>query len=288
MRNTILSKLLLSGVFAVTMVSCDDQETNKSVVTSFAKFTPELTAVTIAEVDGPQTIHVTFSDELQVTDMHVTIEVGSLSTATEGEDFELLTHEVDLLSFQGQDGFDIEIDVFDDMELDEEDEVIYLTLSTETPSGLDDTDVLVITVEGCVIPFETDLFVGDYQMTSTNDALGVPLFDDQVVTLVALGGGTRAFEAIYLEAFGVGNGAEEWILEFDCNDGLLHFEAQDTDLACSPTSIQLIPLAPFGTFNPLDDTQFTVVITELETDLVHPDNCGLDGTVPVTLTFTKL
>ncbi|HEY3385746.1 MAG TPA: hypothetical protein VGK46_04495, partial [Saprospiraceae bacterium] len=288
----IFRKLLLVGTAALTIVSCGEDSANTSVITSFAKFpvTPESPIIDVAEFDNGDYVIDFATDDKQITDMHLEIAVGSSSTATEGEDFILNTHSVDLLALQGQDGFPVSITILDDGEI-EEDEEIYLTFFTETPSGVDETEVLVGTIKGCTETVDDDLFVGDYTLTSTagSDVVGggAPIFNDQTVTLEVAPGGKRTFEAVYYEVFDLGNAALEWTLVFDdCNGSGFVFRTDETNLGCGPANIKLIPVAPFGTTDASDDSEFTVVLTEFEAD--PSAGCGADGSLPVTLTFTKV
>lgn len=291
MRKTIFRRLLLCGVFALTIVSCEDAE-NTSVPSSFSKFpvTPASPVILAEFNSGPVVIDFS-TNEKQITEIHLEIAVGSSSTATEGEDFILDTHSVDLVAFQGQDSFPVSITILDDTE-PEEDETIYLTFFTEVPSGVIETDVLVVTIKGCTEPVPTDdLFIGSYTVTSTagdaNVGGGAPVFANQTVTLAYEGSGKRSFNAVYLGSLGVGNPTQEWTLLFDaCNGDGFVFKEDDTNLACGAIPIRLKPITPFGTTDIVDDNEFTVVLTEYEPDAA--DACGADGTTAVTLTFTKL
>jgi len=283
-----MKKLLLLSFLAVAIVSCEDAE-NTSVVTTFEKYpvTNAAAPIELAEFSSNTYTFDFSTDERQITDIHLQIEVGSSSTATEGEDFILETHSVDLLAFGGQEGFTVNITVLDDVE-PEGDETIYLKFSSEDPSGVDETEALVLTIKGCTEPEAADdLFVGDYVVTSSpgSDPIGggAPVFDEPI-TLSFEGSGTRSFSATYYGVFGIGNPPQEWTLKFDaCNGNGFVFRADDTNLGCGTPAIRIIPLAPFGTTNITDDSEFTVVIAEYE-----PEICGADGTESVTLTFTKL
>lgn len=148
MKNIYRTLLLAAGLFAV---SCEKEVDPLSEVQTFEAYSPALAAetpvVTANEQDGAtvHTFHFTL-DERQMTDVLMTISVGSSSTAEEGVDFDLLTHEVEFPAFGGAEGFDVEIVTYPDFE-PEEGETIYLTFTSETPSGLDDSEVLVVNLE---------------------------------------------------------------------------------------------------------------------------------------------
>lgn len=142
--------MLLMGIMSLTILSCEDSSTNTSVVSSFEKFSAGLQTapLVVSECEaGTYTVDFTF-DEAQITDIDVEISVGSESTATEDEDFVLDTHEFSLEALAGQDGFSVNITVLEDFsEDDAAQEDIYLVFKSSTPTGLEATQVKVITIE---------------------------------------------------------------------------------------------------------------------------------------------
>lgn len=146
-------RLLLSATMALTIFSCEEESSSTSYITSFEKYTVTTAtpAVTIDEAvisEGADTVIFVFEiDDRQDTDVDLSVSVGSSSTATEGVDFDLLTHDVELLAYQGQDGFSIPIVVYEDLERENEDEVIYLTFTTAHPSGVEVAETKVVTIE---------------------------------------------------------------------------------------------------------------------------------------------
>jgi hypothetical protein len=154
MRNIKIFKLLLISILALTIGACDKEEDPASIIQSFEPYTPALDATTPAvtanEEEGETyTFHFTLDDR-QVTDVHMAIAVGPSTTAEEGVDFDLLTHEVDFPALGGQEGFDVELVIYPDYDLEDQEE-IFLTFSTETPTGVDDTETLVVTLEDAPI-----------------------------------------------------------------------------------------------------------------------------------------
>ncbi len=149
MRKNIFKRLLLFSIVALTIFSCGDEDSNTSVVSSFEKY--PVTMVTSPTVvsetdDGVYTFDFTLDDR-QINDIHITVGVGSATTATEGVDFDLLTHDVDLLAFEGQDGFSVEVEVYEDFDAELGDEEIYLTFTSVDPSGIELSETKVITIE---------------------------------------------------------------------------------------------------------------------------------------------
>lgn len=151
MRSIKIYKLLLTCVFALTILSCDTSDETDSVITRFSKFpvTTTTTSVVAPEEDEETyTFNFTMDGTKQVNPIVLEVLVGSNSTAEEGVDFELSTHEIELDAFEGQDGFDIDITVLQDFEIEPgANETIYLTFKTVDPSGVDDSQVLVVTID---------------------------------------------------------------------------------------------------------------------------------------------
>src|SRR5687768_8307585 len=118
MRNIIILRLLLISVLASTIVACDNKEEPDSIVTRFE--TVDLTTTsspeTAMEAEEDTITFEFFLSPGQVNDATIEIGVAPSSTAKEGEDFELSTHTVDLLAFQGQDGFTVDVYVLEDLQ----------------------------------------------------------------------------------------------------------------------------------------------------------------------------
>ena len=150
MKKIKIFKLLLIGLCALTISSCDDSEDPDSVITSFPSYpvTTSSTAVVAEETEeGVYTFDFALDGQKQINPISLEVGVGSNSTAVEGEDFELSTHTIDLDAFQGQDGFSIDIHVLEDFEPEGEDETVYLTFTTTAPSGVDKSQLLLVTIK---------------------------------------------------------------------------------------------------------------------------------------------
>jgi hypothetical protein len=175
MEKNILNRFLLVGIFALTIGSCDEKEDPSSVITSFDKFPVTLSSAPVVTAEADEDVLV-FNFKLdpakQLTDMHIEIGVGSSSTATEGEDFELGSHEVDVEAFAGQDGFDVEIHILEDFVDEPGNETIYLTFNTVVPSGLEKSEVLAVTIQDSnQIPLPSD----EIHITADWSALDFPI-----------------------------------------------------------------------------------------------------------------
>ena len=283
MKKNILNRLLLTGCFALALASCDNEPEVESVMTSFPKYFPQLDATTppatTLESDRETLLYFFKIDgENQNTEATIHIVPGPSSTATEHEDFELHTTEVTLAPFEGQDGFVVELEILDDLDVDEGTEEIFLTFTTDVPTGVDITqEVKVATINTCPSP-ALEMFTGEYEITSTSGAFG-PTFEG-IVELEVVGGSTRTFVGDYY-----GFGLElDYFISFDgCNTELV-WTATDTGLGCGGGNIVLEQLGEVS-FDPEDDSQFEIIIAEVEPD---PTNgCGMDPEAPITLTFTK-
>lgn len=131
------------------MACSEDNDTN-STVSQFQTWSPVLDsntpAVVADEVDGDTYTFTFFTDAKQFMDASLVVGVGASSTAVEGVDFELSTHEIDLLAFEGNDGFDVSIELLQDFVAGEDDETIYLTFTTDLPTGAVSSEVLALTI----------------------------------------------------------------------------------------------------------------------------------------------
>jgi hypothetical protein len=151
MKKLKIFNLMLTGVFALAVASCDKQEDPDSVITSYAPYSviPEAGAVGITTAEGDEeviTFKVALDAEKQMNDISLHVTPGASSTAEEGVDFELAAHDFEVPAFGGQDSIEIEVHILQDYEGDEENETIYLTFSTTGPSGVVSEEILVATV----------------------------------------------------------------------------------------------------------------------------------------------
>jgi hypothetical protein len=145
MKFTKINTLLIGTAFALAISSCEEPAESDSIKTTFSPYSAALTTAPIAttECGNVYTLDFTF-DNNQNTDITLLVSAGESSIAKEGEDFELLTHEIDIPAYAGQDTFSVDIAVFQDFEIEEGGtEPIYLTFKSETPSGVSLDDVLV-------------------------------------------------------------------------------------------------------------------------------------------------
>jgi len=147
MKFSKIHTILLGAGLAFAISACEKDAETDSIKQTFAPYSANLATapVTAAETDE---VHVfTFAfDDTQNTDVALHVSAGPSSTAKEGVDFEILTHDIAVPAFAGQDSFDIEVAVLQDYEDEAGDEMIYLTFTTATPSGVKTEEVLVGTI----------------------------------------------------------------------------------------------------------------------------------------------
>ena len=164
MNNIKLMMFLFMG--AVFFAACSEDETDVSTVTRFAPF--EIIApdkVVISEADTIINIPIKFDDN-QIFEVNITASVdGAKSTATEDVDFALLTHDIHVatLAKSGE----ISLQFVKDLFL-EGDETIFLTLTSDHPSGFPKPKTIEISLKnvgGCPA-FVIDEFVGDFTVES--------------------------------------------------------------------------------------------------------------------------
>jgi hypothetical protein len=188
MKFTKTNTLLFGAAFALAISACEEPAASDSIITNFAPYTATLTEAPVAatECDVVHTLNFTF-DNNQNTDITLQISVGESSSASEETDFELLTHEIDIPAYAGQDTFSVDIAVYQDFEIEDGNESIYLTFKSDAPSGVSQQEVLVADITDSGIgaaPGETtDLTVNwFYADNLTDDACA----NDMDVTIQAM------------------------------------------------------------------------------------------------------
>lgn len=133
-----------------------------------------------------------------------------------------------------------------------------------------------------VCPVGADQFVGTYVITDVTGGVFGTVWGDGTVVELSVGETStqRQFAAVYLPQFGIGNGPANFAFDLVCG-GVNVPGTQGTGLACS-TLITLGPPvdAAVGTYDPADDSSFTITFREDETD-----DCG--GGADVTVQLTK-
>lgn len=149
MKFSKINTLLFGAALTFAISSCEQEAETDSILTRFAEYSAALTATPVTANECGNVYTLTFAlNDKQNTDLTLVVEAGESTTATEGVDFELLTHEIEIPAYAGQDGFTVDIAVLQDFELEQGgNEAIYLTFHTETPSGITKEDVLVAEIE---------------------------------------------------------------------------------------------------------------------------------------------
>lgn len=164
-------------------------------------------------------------------------------------------------------------------------DIVYLATITKVGSTYTITEDLDTDFEAdfFVDPANAAIFTGDYQMTqlSGDDPFGAQAFEDQIVTLTGTGN-TRSFDAVYLEALGIGQPAMTVSFQFSCGSIVVPV-SESTGLGCATG--QVITLGPAdaqGSFDLSDDSSFTVIFNDFHTD----GGCGASPS-PVEIEFVK-
>lgn len=237
MTYKIFPKILALSV-AIAISSCDNESVDKSVITSFAKYPVALaegTPVVAAEADeNTYTFKFKLDGVKQVNPVTLNVEVGSNSTATEDVDFELSAHEFSFDAFEGQDGFSLDITVLQDFEIEEGDaETIYLTFTTSGPSGVDNSQTLLVTINDSGLapqPGETADFAlswdfanpaletedicdytGDLDLDVTFQTAGTDPYDDDLMGFAASTGVCVEHGTVALEDMVDGEVYDVWV-----------------------------------------------------------------------------
>lgn len=160
------NKFILFAFFALLFSACVPEEAELSTIQEFAPYeviVPD--KIAISEADTTIDIPITF-DQNQIFDINLTVTVDNAkSSATEDVDFALLTPEINLLALARK-GV-ISLQFVKDLFL-EGDETIFLTLTSDHPSGFPKAKTIEISLKnvgGCPA-FVIDQFVGDFTVES--------------------------------------------------------------------------------------------------------------------------
>jgi hypothetical protein len=188
---------LLAAILGIGFVACKEDDTEISTITSFDKFTTTLPApIVVAEADATHTINLTF-DAKQIMDIHLSISTSPASTATEGVDFDLSTHEIAVTSLGGSASFDII--VHSDFE-PEGDETVVLTIEGSDAFGLPTpVESLILTIRDSIYPVGVQLgwegtfeYAGGTFTLCDNADVDMLLFDSNGDLVAEFGAATGA------------------------------------------------------------------------------------------------
>lgn len=202
--SLIVAALLVMGVMA-----CQDfDDTPVSVITSFEKFSFSELPPTTEVPESDHTYTVTFGfDDRQIMDVAVDISVSPTSTATEGEDFDLSTHQVSVGALGKTGSFDITIHADQDAEGPE---TIVLHLAGHDAHGLPTpVDAHIFTIRDSIYPVGVQLdwegtfeYAGGTYTLCDNADIDLYLLDDEGNFAGGFGGATAACpETMYLTDF---------------------------------------------------------------------------------------
>ncbi|MGB5943702.1 MAG: hypothetical protein WBG71_12540 [Leeuwenhoekiella sp.] len=156
-----------------------------------------------------------------------------------------------------------------------------LVLSLVPPAGAVTGSDLVIDVQQ-VCPLDETKFVGDYMVTVNQPGVfGAGTFGASgTVVTISADGTTRSFDAFYFEDTRFNR---TFNFNFSCNEVVVPYT--DQAVGCGGNNVNLSTGAPAGangSYDPSDDTSFTVNLT----DNVDSD-CG-GAPVQASYTFTKV
>lgn len=135
-----------------------------------------------------------------------------------------------------------------------------------------------------VCPVESDMFVGQYMIEQVTPGIFASnTWGDGTIVELSIGETStqRVFSAVYLPDFGIGNGPREFKFDLVCETVLVP-GGQASGLQCSGGILFGPPQDnPVGLYDKDDDTTFTIVFRDDETD-----DCG--GGVDAEVRLTKV
>ncbi len=144
-------------------------------------------------------------------------------------------------------------------------------------------------------PVESSRFTGDYAITyvDADPTFGGFTFGPEgtVVTLEDASTSSefrRRFSFIWLEDAAYGNGAEPFTLELNCGQTIAGEigSLAGGGLTCADAPISLGASAVGGSYDPGDDSSFTLTLDVFTG--ASATNCGLDAAITQTVSFTKV
>jgi len=166
------------------LFSCSKDDGDVSTITSPQEFdfTSITEPITVPEEAGTYDINFTF-DQNQIIDVNIEISESSNSTATEGVDYDLSTHDVDVSTLAGEGSFSVT--VYEDF-LPEETESVVVNIGGGDPFRLPASrEVTLLNIENKVYPpaiqldWSTDFAFGTSTFnTCGNSDIDLLVYDD--------------------------------------------------------------------------------------------------------------
>lgn len=225
MKFPKINILIVGAVSALSFSSCENEIESESVVTQFAQYaaTPQFSTVPVISECNPIVVTAKFTlPEKQMNDIVLEVFAGESSTAIEGIDFDFITHEIEIPAFAGQDTFSVDIQIYEDFEIESGTETVALTFKSVDPSGVVQPDIVVATIEDSGLGVEAgetaDL---DLNWTYSDGLAGDPCAHDLDLTIQAIGE-TDPYSADDLLGYGAATTACPEIAELtiaDMNEG---------------------------------------------------------------------
>lgn len=173
---------MLFALVSVLIVSCKEDDTEVSTIASYDKFDTQFSEpLSVTEPEGADettTVTITFSEK-QIMDLHLAVSVSAASTATEGADFDLATHELSVQALARQGSIDVVI--YGDAD-PEGDETIVLSVSSLDVFGIPKpAESVVIIIKNREYPTDVlvswdNEYVDSAGVHSMCDAIDIDLF----------------------------------------------------------------------------------------------------------------
>ena len=281
-----MKKIVYLLLAMVLITSCDDTEspvfTGDKTLVYFANTSARLDVI----IDETGTVDVPVNiTTLQEEDTNVTVEIVEDETTAASENFDFeSTATIPAGEFVGT--FTV---TGIDQSVETTPELITFKISDAEGFVFEDTFVEVTIKQVCPLGEDAD-FLGDYQLeqiTPVHPANGVPSFQTQTVTLVNDGeteaSTRRAFEAIWIEGV-IDQPASTVSFDLSCNNVVVDPDI-DTFLTCDQeNNITLGPADITGTYDPEDDTSFTLILAEY----VEDGGCGVSPPLVTEFSLTKV
>jgi len=279
-----MKKLFLIILIAVGVISCDDTEPAVFQGDQTLVYFPENTANLDIIVDETGTVDVQInSTTLSDSDREVNLEiVEGDATTVDPQNIEIPSLSVtipagEFFGFFTVNGIDVTAET--------NPELLTVRITDAGGALINESPVEIRVRQIC--PIAEGLFVGPYnftQVTPIHPANGGPSFNDQVVDVVQGNGSTeRSFDAEWLEFLGIGQGDSTIPFDLSCGEVVITSDEISTNLTCGDGTITLGSAPQRGTYDPEDDSSFTLILSEYLQD----GGCGVSPPLVTEFNLTK-
>jgi hypothetical protein len=277
----MMKKLIYLLLISVLITSCD--KTNSPIfegdqtLVYFASTSAALDVV----IDDTGSVNVPINTTtLQDQDINVNIELVEEETTADSENYDFESSAV-IPAGEYTGSFAVN---GVDQSVETDPELIVFRITDASGFTFEETLVEVTIKQVCPIPDGS--FTGNYlleQQTPIHAANGVLSFETQTVNLTQDGSPTRrAFEAAWIEGLGIGQPAMTVSFDLSCNNVVVD-PGLDTNLTCGDGAITLGPADATGSYDPADDSSFTLILAEY----VDDGGCGVSPPLTTEFLLTK-